>query len=263
MKCLLYIFLPLLLFLRNESPAGSGAVYILLYHSFTGDKTYPTDVSLFELNNHIQTLKNNGFTFVSFNDMMNGNVKGRKNILLMVDDGNRSSYLAYKRILKVNNIKPVYAIYPGIINKQFRAMTWEMVRELSNEGCEIASHGYYHLQLTKELYLKNKRSFEREVYLSKKTIEKNIRKEVWVFTYPYGIFSPFVKNEIKNAGYSFAFTLHWKPVIIPVSMSNDPFMLGRYMLNRNWKKIYRSIREDLKKAPGNKQSLLTKGPEGQ
>ncbi len=251
MKFLLFIFMPLLLYFTGEPHPDKSTVYVLVYHSFTGNEVYTTDVSFAELTHHIRTLKKNGFTFVSFNEMITGNINGRKNILFMIDDGNRSAYLAYKRILKPNFIKPVYAIYPGIINMQSKAMTWEMVKELSHEGCEIASHGYYHLYLTKKLYQKNKRSFEREIYISKKVIEDKINKEVRIFTYPYGVWSAFVKNEIKTAGYSFAFTLNWGPVIIPVSKYNDPFMLPRYMLNRNWKMILHALTGDLRKKTGN------------
>lgn len=129
--------------------------------------------SLKELEWQCRSLVRQGYRFVSFEDFQNGKLKGSANILLTIDDGNRSSYDAYYHVLKPLGIRPLLAIYPAVVGNKKYALTWEQLRRLKRDGCTIAAHGYYHLHLNKRLYLRDPVSFKREIIKSRKVLEKN------------------------------------------------------------------------------------------
>ena len=58
---------------------------------------------------------------------MNGRITGTKNVLVTIDDGNRSVYEAFQKVFKPNGIRPLLAIYPNIIDKKKYALTWDQL----------------------------------------------------------------------------------------------------------------------------------------
>ncbi|NBV42312.1 hypothetical protein EBR96_06040, partial [bacterium] len=128
----------------------TGNVTILCYHTFLGKPKIVTDFSIAEFADQIDTLRKKGYQFVTFDQMKKGQING-KSVLLVIDDGNISAYSAYEQVLKPRHIKAMFAIYPGIVNRVKFAMTWDQVRQLVADGNEIASHGYFHEFLNKDL----------------------------------------------------------------------------------------------------------------
>ncbi len=223
-------------FFFTESYASQNSqskIFVLVYHTFLGKKNLATDVSLADFQFQIDTLKNKGYNFVRFEDVKAGKISGSKNILVSIDDGERSLLKAYNEVLKPKGIKPLLAIYPNIIGKKHNALTWEEVRTLSNDGCSIAAHGYYHLFVNQKLYDKDRRSFMGEIYRSKKVLEENIGKSVTVFVYPFGVRSAITKKTLREAGYLYAFNLNWRYVEVPLNRNGNLLELGRYMLSGN------------------------------
>jgi peptidoglycan/xylan/chitin deacetylase (PgdA/CDA1 family) len=226
----------------NCAQAADQKVFVLCYHSFLGNKRFAGDVSMQELREQMDFFKDKGFQFVSFSDILKGTVKGSHNILIVIDDGNESVYRAYHDIFKPRNIKPVLAIYPSIIGKKSYALTWEQLKGLSQNGCEIASHGYYHLLLNQKLYDKDKAALIKEINDSKEVLEKRLNLKILAMVYPNGVRSDITKKILKEAGYSCAFTIKWGPLLSPLSINKDPFELPRYMIyQNNWGMISNSV----------------------
>jgi peptidoglycan/xylan/chitin deacetylase (PgdA/CDA1 family) len=222
--------------------AADQKVFVLCYHSFLGNKHFAGDVSMQGLRMQLDFFKEKGFQFVSFSDILKGAVKGSHNILVVIDDGNESVYKAYHDIFKPRHIKPILAIYPSIIGKKSYALTWEQLKWLSQDGCDIASHGYYHLLLNQKLYEKDKAAFTQEIYGSKEFLEKKLNQKVLAMVYPNGVRSDITKNMLKEAGYKCAFTIKWGPLLSPISANKDPYELPRYMLyQNNWAMISSSV----------------------
>jgi peptidoglycan/xylan/chitin deacetylase (PgdA/CDA1 family) len=213
--------------------------FALVYHSFLGKKQYATDISIDKLKCQIESLKKNGFKFVSFRDIIGGRISGNKNILVTIDDGNESVYRAYKDVFKPLHIKPLLAIYPSVIGLRKHHLTWEELEELSSDGCDIASHGYHHYYLRQKLYNNFRESFMREIYTSRDVLEKRLKKKIVAFVYSHGVISDIAKKTIREAGYSCAFSIKCGPILYPLSMNSDPYELPRCMLSdNNWKEIY-------------------------
>jgi peptidoglycan/xylan/chitin deacetylase (PgdA/CDA1 family) len=214
----------------NEAYAADQKVFVLCYHSFLGNKNFAGDISMQELRSQMDYFQSKGFHFVSFSDLLNSKVTGTQNLLVVIDDGNQSVYKAYQEILKPRHIKPMLAIYPSIIGKKSYALTWERLKELSQDGCDIAAHGYYHELMDQKFYDKEKTGFMKEIYGSKAVLEKNLNKKVTAFVYPNGVRAGITKKTLKEAGYSYAFTITWGPVLSPLSLNKDPYELSRYMI---------------------------------
>ena len=226
------VFCPLLL-------SAQAKVFALCYHTFKGDPRIATDISQEELRSHVRTLKEKGFTFVSFDDIRNNRVAGTKNILFTIDDGNVTAYRVYQEILKPAGIKPLLAIYPNIIGKKKYVMNWDQLRELSADGCECAAHGYYHLFVNQKLYDKDRQGFMKEIVLSKKILGSKLGRPIDVFVYPFGVRSPITVETIRQTGYRYAFTIDWGEIAVG---TQDTFELPRFMLTRNaWKGILNEI----------------------
>jgi len=225
-----------------QAASAKGTVCVLVYHSFLGDKPYPSDISMQELKAQLDFLQANGYRFVTLSDIVAGAVHGPRNILVSIDDGNQSVYQAYQEVFKPRGIKPLLCIYPNIIGKKAYALTWERLSELAGAGCDIAAHGFYHFPLNQKAYDTDPGAFRKEIFHSKATLEKRLNKKVMAFAYPNGVNAPITKQILQEAGYGCAFTVAWGPVRCPLDRNIDRFALGRYMIYKsNWDMIRNTI----------------------
>ncbi len=222
------LLLVVIIFSAIPSFAERNGVYVLCYHAFL-EKKDPYSFSNEQFRDQLQRLKKAGFTFVTFEDMINQRISGTKNILITIDDGNKSVYQAYYTIMKPMGIKPVLGIYPAIIGRMHYAMNWDEVKKLADDGCYIASHGYHHMYLSTKYYEKEPQSFKKEIYLSKKVLEEKLGRKIELMVYPFGVSSDIAISELKNAGYKYGMSLIQKISDIPVS---ENFLIPRYMLTK-------------------------------
>ena len=227
-KSTIRILISTLLFFTLAAPSYSKGVYILCYHAFLERKD-PYSFTNDQFRDQLRRLKSSGFTFVTYEDIVNDKITGNKNILISIDDGNKSVYQAYYSIMKPMGIKPLLGIYPAIINRMKYAMTWEEVKRLADDGCYIASHGYHHMFLSTKYYNEDPISFKKEIYLSKKILEEKLNRKIDTMLYPFGVNSDIAINEMKNAGYKYGMTIEPKMASLPF---NNNFQINRYLMTK-------------------------------
>lgn len=226
----------------GEARAADGKVFVLCYHSFLDNKRFDGNVPLGELKAQLDLLRGKGFRFVSYTDLQKGTVTGAKNALVVIDDGNQSVLQAYRTVFKPRNIKPMLAIYPNIIGKKAYALTWDQLKELSDDGCGIAAHGFYHLILNRDLYEKDRKAFVKEIFGPKEYLERRLNTTVTAYVYPNGVRADITKETVREAGYSCAFIIEWGQVLCPLKFNRDPYELPRYMIYKsNWDMISSAI----------------------
>ncbi|OGS27967.1 MAG: hypothetical protein A2297_06070 [Elusimicrobia bacterium RIFOXYB2_FULL_48_7] len=227
---------------KPDTQGKSAKVTVLCYHTFLGSGKYPTDFSMAEFREQIETLKNNGFNFISISDFLGGSISGDKNILLTIDDGSESVYRVYNDILKPLDIKPLLAIYPAIIGVKKYALTWEQLKELSDAGCSVASHGFFHEKIDKKLFDLSEQRFMYEIINSKKMLEEKTGRKIEVFSYPFGLKSGETVEALKKNGYKAAFTIDGGICRFPLKNDNTIFDLPRYMITRTtWKSTFDKV----------------------
>ncbi|HOD16721.1 MAG TPA: hypothetical protein PKI31_18525, partial [Spirochaetota bacterium] len=91
--------------------AARASVSVLCYHTFLDKKKMdPYCFTVGELSSHIAQLKKQGFRFVSIGDVVSGRITGTNNVLVTIDDGNRSVYEAFQKVFKPNGIRPLLGI---------------------------------------------------------------------------------------------------------------------------------------------------------
>jgi len=208
--------------------ASDASISILCYHAFL-DRKDPYSLTEEVLKEQLEALKSNGFTFISMEDIKQKRVKGNKNILVTIDDGNKSTYPAYFNVMKPLGIKPVLGIYPAIIGKTSYALTWEQLKELSDEGCYIAAHGYNHLYLHEKAWKESPEKVKREIYRPKKVLQERLNIVIDSYVYPFGSKSDRTIEELQKAGYKYAFTIVGKGTAVPAENS---FEIPRFLLTK-------------------------------
>lgn len=232
---LILTFLPAVAFSTSK-------VYVLCYHSFYGIKA-GTDIKATRFKKQMILLKNLGYNFVSLEDIVDNKINGNLNILLTIDDGNRSVRKVFP-FLKEQEIKPVLFIYPAIISRQKYALTYTDLIKYKADAT-IGGHGWYHEKINQKLYNISHKRFFREIYNPKKTLDKKLNLNIKAFAYPYGVFSDITIKHLKKAGYKYAFGLTQKPMLLPLTKNKNIHNLPRYMVTKSsWQWIYSILKKN-------------------
>lgn len=179
------------------------SVGVILFHRIS--KTFPkslSEVSLKQFEKFCkEVLKSNKKT-VNFSDF---SMQNPNEISITFDDGHKSVYDFAFPILKKYNLTATVFAASGIITGEKiddfystkNMISAENLRELSENGWEIASHGVHHLDLT----LLDDGDLFNELETSKESLENLIEKPVKSLSFPYGSSSKKVIEAAKSCGY--------------------------------------------------------------
>jgi peptidoglycan/xylan/chitin deacetylase (PgdA/CDA1 family) len=209
--------LPVLMYHRivnKKSEAGSHNIYITLKR-FRAQLIY---------------LKENGFQTITFRDIKEkkSHINTFKNVILTFDDGYLDNYQILFPILKEFGFTAVIFL----VTKQ-KQNTWGIregepaldlmdsgqIKEMDQYGIEFGGHTQNHPDL---LLCSNDR-IKEEISGCKKDIESIIKKDVISFAYPFGGLNSVIKQEVKNAGYSYGISTNTGPY----NFSDDLFQIRR------------------------------------
>lgn len=208
-------------------------VYVptLMYHHITDEFSNGATITPELFKEHIQTIIDNGYTPVLFNDMINFVYKENtrlpeKAVCITFDDGYLSNYEYVYPILKENNIKANISIIGHAIGKDtYKDTSYPMIphfslaqaKEMQESGLvQIENHTY---DMHQETWLEDGEYIrENATKLSNETEEnyissmkndyttmKNIfndylGKDTLVFTYPHGKYTELSENILKDLG---------------------------------------------------------------
>jgi peptidoglycan/xylan/chitin deacetylase (PgdA/CDA1 family) len=184
-------------------------VPILLYHNIfeseiQGEST--VHISSGEFDEHLNTLKSEGYNTITFNDYYLYAIFGKelpeKPIIITFDDGYLSNYeYAYPILLKYDMKATIFVItgrMGAVKDVIYPHFTWDQAKEMVNSGyIDIQSHSDFHKNMTE---LKNG-ELQLEFRRSKYLIEKKLGTKCKVFAYPYGLANDEIKKIGEKAGY--------------------------------------------------------------
>ena len=207
---------------RIYTMAASG-IPVLNYHAIDDtdniNSSHNVSVSLASFKEQISWLHKEGYKTVTneeLNDLLFHKKKiPGKHVLITFDDGYFSLHKYALGILSDFGYTATLFLSTSFIGNPYnqndfefvnhdRQLTWPEIRDLSSNGWSIQSHGYTHTRMT-HLDIP---SIAKEVTLSKTIIEQNLGKTVDAFAFPYGIYNKAVIDQLKNAGYTSAYTVH-------------------------------------------------------
>lgn len=192
--------------------AKQARVPILMYHDIVPKKEVFFDVTPEELAEHFQTLKDNGMTPISLDQLMTHLQTGmplpEKPVLLTFDDGYGGHYQYVYPLMKKYGYSAVFSIYTSGVGKNTGRthVSWEQLKEMAADPLvTIASHSISH---PPDLTVLPPEQIQKEVVESKATLEANLGIPIRYFTYPAGKYNEQVAGLVQTAGYQLALTMN-------------------------------------------------------
>jgi peptidoglycan/xylan/chitin deacetylase (PgdA/CDA1 family) len=110
-------------------------------------------------------------------------------MILTFDDGYKDMYTDALPALLAHHYRGVFYIITGFTGGNY--MTWQQVRTLAQEGMQIASHTIHHVNIGQPPAWT---STQKELLLSKETLETQLGYPIQFFCYPTG--EPFHRDSI-------------------------------------------------------------------
>lgn len=210
---------------------GYQIVPVLNYHKFSINDSDKMTIRKDSFEKQMKFLADNGYRVLTLDqlyDFLNFKTQiPKKSVVITFDDGWRSTYEIAYPILKKYGFPATLFIYTDLITGSHKTLSWDMVRELSENGIDIQQHTKTHRNLAsiggKESFKEYFDSLEKEFTVSAKIIKNKINKEVKYVAYPYGDTNRLVIALLKKLGYRGAFT---------VKRGGSPFFYNNYAINR-------------------------------
>ncbi|MBE9601421.1 polysaccharide deacetylase family protein [Pedobacter sp. MC2016-24] len=158
---------------------------------------------------HIKMLADSGYHSILPDQLYNylnyGTALPEKPIMITFDDTDLDQYTVGAKVLKEHGFKGVFFIMTVSIGRP-RYMSKAQIKELADDGHEIASHTWNHknfAQFTEE-------DWKIQIDEPTQTLEKITGKKVAYFAYPYGVFRASTLHKLKEHGFKAAFILSTK-----------------------------------------------------
>ncbi len=228
-----YVVIPLKM--KNKGgiyQTGIQEVPILCYHRFGNGCDSPLCVSAELFDHQMRYLRNNGYRVITPEQMLAfleyREPLPKKSVMITIDDGYRSVYEVAYPILKKYGYPATLFVYTNYVGVSSKAITWEQLRELKSNGFTIGSHTIMHSDLSKQGEHESKAAYEqrlrRELFDSKKMIDKKLNQDTFFFAYPFGRANTESMVMARRAGYRLAVT---------VNRGGNAFFANPYLLRRD------------------------------
>lgn len=179
---------------------------IIMYHRF-GEARYPsTNVSLEQFEAHIAHLKSGGYHVLPLDQIVEtlraGGALPDRTVAITIDDAYLSVYTEAWPRLKEAGFPFTLFVATSPIDRGLRSyMSWDQLRELQQGGVTIGSqtHTHPHMHRLSEDEVRSELATSNQRFID----ELGLRPEL--FAYPYGEYSAFVIDLVKEAGFTTAF----------------------------------------------------------
>ena len=204
-----------------------------MYHRFNENKYPSTNIQLDVFKEQLKVIEDEGITFIHPKDFKKSlsDEKGKRKILLTIDDGLLSFYENAWPILKKKKIPFILFVNTREVGS-FNYMNWDQILELhKNENVEIGNHSHSHEYLVDE----NPEVIKNDIQKSINIFKNNLGKNSDFFSYPFGEYSLKFKEIIKNFGFKYAFGQHSGVI----DETKDFWELPRYPINEKYGEIKR------------------------
>ncbi len=225
------VVIPLKPFARGGLQAdGYQTVPVLAYKSFSKEKPGLMSVTETAFAAQMKYLKENNFRVITVSQLLEFFDFNRqipeKSVVITIDDGWYTLYDIAFPILKKYGFTPTLFVYTDFIGGG-KAMSWEQVKELSENGFDIQCKTRTHRNMKRlrenESLKEYVASIEMELLYPKKLIKKRLGKECICLAYPYGETNDLVIALLKKHDYRAAFTATGK---------SNPFFVDQFRIHR-------------------------------
>lgn len=204
-------------------------VPILMYHHFDTDEKNINGVTVKseEFEKQMKYLKDNGYTAVTIQDLVNKRRLPKKPIIITADDGYKSNYEIMYPILKKYGMKATIFVIGERIDDADKSsnaipkFNWKEAKEMYESGViDFECHTYNSHEIRKAidgeqsvfstpLENESKEDFEnritRDISKNISVIQSNLGYKPIAFAYPYGEYSADAEKILKENGIKFTF----------------------------------------------------------
>lgn len=201
--------------------------------------TYSVYKDTFE--KQLDTLIENGAYFATPSELAKFSETGKypKNcVWISFDDAEKSVYDIAFPILKERNIPfTVFVISSKVGSKDYNNLemaSWDNLREMRDSGLVTFgshTHNMHYLEDDRAVFLdsNNYREFEKDIKLSKITLEKELNVKINSIAYPFGDTNDDITEITKNSGFEYAYLLSPNPI----TKDDSPYYQNRYLIDKN------------------------------
>jgi peptidoglycan/xylan/chitin deacetylase (PgdA/CDA1 family) len=239
-KVLITILLTTLLFIFSPvgflSAGDSTQVPILLYHRFGPVVTDSMTVTTPLFESHLNYLMNNGYHVIPLVELIDHYYGKRRpfpsrSVVITVDDAHLSVYREMFPLIRKHKIPVTLFIYPSAVSNASYAMTWGQLKEIKETGLfDFQSHTFWHPNFKKEKKRLNSTEYESFVSMqlikSKKKLEEELKVNVNMLAWPFGIYDDDLIRKAGEAGYVATFTMERRPA----TSLHNVMALPRYLM---------------------------------
>ncbi len=180
----------------------------------------------------IEIIKESKYKFNNPNkfEKMFNSPKIKKEILITIDDSFLSFYKEAWPYLKKNKIPFILFVSTEPVGKR-GYMTWDQIREVESENFAfIGHHSHSHNYLINQ----TNDQFILDIEKANKIFLKELGYIPYLFSYPFGEYSKFMKNYISE-NFKFAFGQHSGVI----DLNKDKFELPRFPINEKYGELKR------------------------
>ena len=209
---------------------------VLMYHRF-GESRYPsTNISIEQFEAHLAHLAAGNYTVLKLDDIIvrlrAGELLPDRTVAITIDDAYLSVYTeAWPRLTEAGFPFTLFVASSPIDRELSGYMSWEQIRELQSSGVTIGSqtHTHPHMHRLSDEEVRAEISTSNGRFIE----ELGLRPEL--FAYPYGEYSQFVIDAVKDAGFHAAFGQNSGIM----HSADDQFQLPRFAFNEAYGTIDR------------------------
>ena len=189
---------------------GLYMVPVLMYHSVnpkTNQQMRSLIVSPESFERQMRFLKSQRYNVVTLEEvsrlMHNKKKAPPKTVAISFDDGFKDNYIyAYPVLKKFGLPATIFVIYNEVGRPQGDRLNWEQIREMQASG--LIAIGSHTLGPEPLIDIKSEAELRRQIIDSKKMFEERLKTPVDGFCYVGGLFTPHIKELVKEAGYKYA-----------------------------------------------------------
>jgi peptidoglycan/xylan/chitin deacetylase (PgdA/CDA1 family) len=211
---------------------GFQTIPILTYHRFAEDCSSPLCMPSSTFERQMRYLKENGYHVITAEELSAFLEYRRglpqKSVLITMDDGYRSVYNIAYPILQKYGYKATVFIYTSFVGVSRMAITWNQLKELKDSGFTIGSHTINHSDLTQPKEGESEQAhlarIKKELYGSKKIIDRKLGQDTQFLAYPFGFYDPQSIQIARQVGYKYAMS---------VKRGANPFFANPLTLRRD------------------------------
>ncbi len=231
-----FIYFIFLTISPSQASNIKNSAVVFMYHKFGVSKYPSTNVSIDQLDAHINEFTKEKYSLVPLefivDTIINDGQLPKNTIGISIDDADKSFFINAWPKFKKNNIPVTLFVNTSTIaNNNKSYLNWDQIRVLKKDGVTIGahSHNHYHMSDLNIDEVKKEIEFSNQIFL------RELGEIPALFAYPYGETNSSIINLLKEYKFKVAFGQHSGVI----NETSNLYYLPRFSLNEKYAEISR------------------------